>query len=224
MKVGCNLVTALFLWSYPGCASATSLIASSFDGGVVIGADTRSSTGSFVANRFADKITQVYPGIFLARSGKSADTQFVADAVEAKLAAYRTYFGRSPSVRVAATITRNICYANKDTLNAGLICAGWDHVEGGKVFSVPQGGSLHEQPFSVSGSGAGYALSYCDANLVPGMGREKCVESVRRALELALARDGGSGGAIGLCVVAADGVEKWAVMPQSTEGGGKGGG
>lgn len=52
--------------------------------------------------------------------------------------AYRTEFGRYPTVRAAATATRNLCYANKDQLSAGIICAGWDDREGGSVFSVPQ--------------------------------------------------------------------------------------
>ncbi|CAM9475916.1 unnamed protein product, partial [Hapterophycus canaliculatus] len=50
----------------------TTLVAARFDGGVVIGADSRTSQGSFVANRLTDKITLVSPGIFLARSGSSA--------------------------------------------------------------------------------------------------------------------------------------------------------
>lgn len=52
--------------------------------------------------------------------------------------AYRAEFGRFPTVRAAATATRNLCYANKDQLSAGIICAGWDAREGGAVFSVPQ--------------------------------------------------------------------------------------
>lgn len=54
--------------------SATTLVAVRFEGGVVIGADSRTSQGSFVANRLADKITPVAPSIFLARSGSSAGT------------------------------------------------------------------------------------------------------------------------------------------------------
>lgn len=66
------------------------------------------------------------------------DTQFVVGVVEAKMEAYRTEFGRTPTVRAAATVTRNLCYANKDQLSAGIVCAGWDAREGGAVFSIPQ--------------------------------------------------------------------------------------
>lgn len=66
------------------------------------------------------------------------DTQFVAEVVETRMEAYRTEFGRSPTVRTAATVTRNLCYSNKDQLSTGLICAGWDARNGGSVFSIPQ--------------------------------------------------------------------------------------
>lgn len=75
---------------------------------------------------------------FATGTGNNADTQFVAGVIEARMEAYRTEFGRSPTVRAAATATRNLCYANKDQLSAGIICAGWDEREGGSIFSVPQ--------------------------------------------------------------------------------------
>ena len=55
-------------------SEATTLVAARFEGGVVIGADSRTSQGSFVANRLTDKISPVAPSIFLARSGSSAGT------------------------------------------------------------------------------------------------------------------------------------------------------
>lgn len=64
----------LFLVLSTGGSHATTLVAARFEGGVVIAADSRTSQGSFVANRLTDKITPVYPNIFLARSGSSAGT------------------------------------------------------------------------------------------------------------------------------------------------------
>lgn len=67
-----------------------------------------------------------------------SDTQFVAEVLEAKMEAYQTEFGRPPTVLTAATATRNLCYSNREQLNAGVICAGWDERDGGSVFSIPQ--------------------------------------------------------------------------------------
>ena len=57
--------------------SGTSIIAVEFDGGVVIGADSRTSTGIYVANRVSDKLTEVHERIYCCRSGSAADTQAV---------------------------------------------------------------------------------------------------------------------------------------------------
>ena len=67
----------------------TTIMAVSFAGGVVMGADSRTSTGSYVANRVSDKVTQVAENIFCCRSGSAADTQAVSDIVRHYLAIHR---------------------------------------------------------------------------------------------------------------------------------------
>ena len=52
--------------------SQTSIIAVEYDGGVVLGADSRTSTGIYVANRVSDKLTQVHDHIYCCRSGSAA--------------------------------------------------------------------------------------------------------------------------------------------------------
>ena len=58
-----------------------------FADGVVIGADSRTSTGSYVANRVTDKLTRITDKIYCCRSGSAADTQAIADVV-----AYSLYY------------------------------------------------------------------------------------------------------------------------------------
>ena len=52
-----------------------------FDKGVVIGADSRTTTGSYIANRVTDKLTPIHDRIYCCRSGSAADTQAVADMI-----------------------------------------------------------------------------------------------------------------------------------------------
>lgn len=51
------------------------------------------------------------------------------------------------------------------------------------------------------------------------MRRDECVSHVRRALEMAVSRDGASGGVIRLCIVSAKGVERWTVVPRGLAAG-----
>ena len=47
-----------------------------YDGGVMLAADSRTSSGIYVANRVADKIWPISKNIFALKSGSAADTQF----------------------------------------------------------------------------------------------------------------------------------------------------
>jgi 20S proteasome subunit beta 1 len=63
-------------------STGTTIMAIPFDGGVVLGADSRVSTGTYVANRISDKIAQISDHIFVCRSGSAADTQALTDYVK----------------------------------------------------------------------------------------------------------------------------------------------
>jgi len=63
-------------------STGTTIMAIPFAGGVVMGADSRVSTGTYVANRISDKIAQISDHIFVCRSGSAADTQALTDYVK----------------------------------------------------------------------------------------------------------------------------------------------
>ncbi len=65
------------------------------------------------------------------------------------------------------------------TSQAGIICGGWDPIEGGQVFSITMGGSLVKQPFALGGSGSTYIYGYCDANYRSGMTRDEVRKQCR---------------------------------------------
>ena len=41
--------------------------------------------------------------------------------------------GEQALVKTVANVFREICYANRDQMTAGIICAGWDKRQGGQV-------------------------------------------------------------------------------------------
>ncbi|KAI8904987.1 nucleophile aminohydrolase [Gorgonomyces haynaldii] len=186
----------------------TTIMAVQFKDGVVIGADSRTTSGSYIVNRVTDKLTQVHDRVFCCRSGSAADTQAIADIVQYYLALFGVQEDNPPTVQVAATLFQKLCYENKDGLMAGIIVAGWDPVDGPSVYAIPLGGSLHKRPFAIGGSGSSYIYGYCDANFKDGMTEQECIEFCRNAITLASSRDGSSGGTVRLAVITKDKVQR----------------
>ncbi|XP_053908738.1 proteasome subunit beta type-6 [Cuculus canorus] len=206
-------------WGEGPVSTGTTIMAVEFDGGVVIGADSRTTTGAYVANRVTDKLTPVHERIFCCRSGSAADTQAVADAVAYQLAFHSVELEEPPRVRTAARLFQQTCYRYREELSAGIIVAGWDPRRGGQVYVVPLGGMLLRQPFAVGGSGSSYIYGFLDAAFRPGMSRTQCQEFVAQALALAMARDGASGGVVRLAAITADGVERSVLAGPALPGG-----
>ncbi|SPO22412.1 probable PRE3 - 20S proteasome subunit (beta1) [Ustilago trichophora] len=186
----------------------TSIMAVAYDKGVILGADSRTTMGSYIANRVTDKLTHLSDRIYCCRSGSAADTQAIADIVTYYLDMYAVESESPPQTKVAANLFQEIVYQNKDQLSAGIIVAGWDKKDGGRVFNVPLGGGVFEQPWAIGGSGSTYIYGYCDATWKAGWGKEKTLEFVKNALALAMRRDGSSGGTIRLVDITEDGVER----------------
>jgi len=189
-------------------STGTSIMAVEYDGGVVIAADSRTTSGAYIANRVTDKLTPIHNRIYCCRSGSAADTQAIADIVAANVELDGVMSGHLPHVHKAAEIFRDFCYSYRDQLMAGIIVAGWDPKLGGQVYTIPLGGMLVRQPFSIGGSGSTYIYGHVDATFKPKMNKEECVNFCKNALALAMNRDGSSGGVIRLAVINKEGVER----------------
>lgn len=193
----------------------TSIMAINFRDGVILGADSRTTTGAYIANRVTDKLTQVHDTIWCCRSGSAADTQAVADMVKYYLESYGVAEDEPPTTQTAASMFQEICYSNKDMLSAGIIIAGWDHRHGGQVYSIPLGGSLHKQSYAIAGSGSTYIYGYCDANWKEDMTEEEGVAFVKGSLREAIKWDGSSGGVIRMVVLTAKGAQRHLYLPDN---------
>ncbi|XP_050078459.1 proteasome subunit beta type-6 [Anopheles maculipalpis] len=195
-------------WRNAHHSTGTTIMAVEFEGGVVIGADSRTSTGTYVANRVTDKLTKLTDKIYCCRSGSAADTQAIADIVAYSLNYHENQTGEAPLVEDAANEFRQYCYNYRDTLVAGIIVAGWDAKQGGQVYSVPVGGMQIRQSVTIGGSGSSYIYGFVKENYREGMARDACVEFVKKSIFHAMYHDGSSGGVCRIGVITKDGVER----------------
>lgn len=187
--------------------TGTTILAMTFDGGVVMGADSRTSTGRYVANRASRKISKVHDRIYVCRSGSAADTQALTGIVKNVIGQQALEIGSLPKVGMAANLFRKMCYQYKDNLLAGVIIGGYDPQGGGQVYQVTLGGTLMKDDYAVSGSGSTYILGLIDSLYKPGMSKDECRELVKKFIAHAMKRDCSSGGCIRTTTISKDGVE-----------------
>ncbi|GLV37841.1 Proteasome beta1 subunit [Carabus blaptoides fortunei] len=199
-------------WYNAPHSTGTTIVAAEFNGGVVIGADSRTTTGTYIANRVTDKLTRITDSIYCCRSGSAADTQAIADIVSYNLNFHALELNEAPLVETGAAVFRELCYNYRDSLMAGILIAGWDKRKGGQVYSVPIGGMCVRQSVSIGGSGSTYVYGYVDANFKRGMSQEDCVKFITNTVALAMSRDGSSGGVVRLGVITEKGIERRVVL------------
>lgn len=238
----------------------TTILAVRFHGGVVAGADTRTSVSGYVSNRYAAKLTFVLERdvdnfvvtrplssfllsssspdtggakiddyeastCVICRSGSAADTQKLASVVRSELVSRQIIYRiRGTVTHVVALLRTLLQHDDNSNMSASLICAGYDHELGrGVIYTVGPGGVVFEEKlWAAGGSGSSYILGHIDSwyqnhrtlhernvctpddvdeMMMPLPSEEEAIEFVSNAIQLAMERDGSSGGFIRMYVI-----------------------
>lgn len=190
-------------------SNGTTIIGFVNEGGVTLGADSRASTGSFIAIRDTNKITSITPNIYVCHSGSASSTQALSKFVKQYQGIISVYSNKKPSVRTVAETLRKILQSNKEYLQAQMIVGGVDD-DGPAVYFVMQSGMSIQREFAAGGSGSTYLTSYLDNKWKPNMTLEESEAFIVRAINFATIRDGYSGGPINVVEITKDGAQrKW---------------
>ena len=203
----------------------TTLVALKFDEGVVVAADTRTSSEVMVSNKFAKKINIIIDdeniSCAICRSGSAADTQFLAKEAREEFRSRVWRYGfLHPSVSQLARFLRSKMRSESSgrDLQASLICAGYDG-SGGRIFPIAIGGGAmwEEEVFCVSGSGSTFLLGYLDSLKLSSSklySENQAVDLIKKLLQLSISRDGASGGFIRMVILKKGGAEEKTFYPE----------
>lgn len=183
----------------------TTILSVVYDGGVMLAADARTSSGSYVANRVADKIWPITSNIFACKCGSAADTQFLLQTTKSYMSQFGVEYGDKPPVKVAARILQQFQYQYKDYLSCAVIVAGVDNLEGPVIYDVGSGGTVTKRKIAMNGSGSHYIHGYIDKHYKENMTKQECKEFLKNAVTLAMYRDNHSGGIIRMVDITKDG-------------------
>lgn len=198
-------------------STGTTLFAIKCSNGVVFASDSRATAGSTVSCRTSNKITELAPKVFVARTGTTADTQALSRYARYSLNALTM---NSPGgevskpVTVASQFLRKLIQSNKEILTAALICGGVEANGEPALYEINISGMAVPRNFVLNGSGSSYILAYCDEKYKENMSIEEATKFAVEAVTNAIIRDGASGGFVNVVQITKDGSKRLVVMPK----------
>lgn len=186
--------------------TGTTIVGLIFADGVVLGADTRSTAGTTVADKNCEKIHYIAPNIYCCGAGTAADTENVTGMISSQLELHRYATGRQSRVNSAMTLLKSHLFKYQGYISAALVLGGVD-CKGPQLFTIYPHGSTDSLPYCTMGSGSLNAMAVFEDGYRDDLTRKEGIELVTRAIRAGVYNDLGSGSNVDVCVITKDGVE-----------------
>ncbi|XP_076436107.1 proteasome subunit beta type-7-like [Babylonia areolata] len=177
-----------------------------FKDGVVLGADTRATEDTVVADKNCAKIHYISSNIYCCGAGTAADTEMTTQMISSELELHRLNTGRLPRVCTANRLLKQLLFRYHGYIGAALVLGGVD-VTGPHLYSIWPHGSTDKLPFVTMGSGSLAAMAVFEDRFKPDLSRDEAMKLVRDAIAAGIFNDLGSGSNIDLCVITKDKVD-----------------
>ncbi|EDV98326.1 proteasome subunit beta type-5 [Drosophila grimshawi] len=176
----------------------TTTLGFKYQGGVVLCADSRATSGQYIGSQTMRKIVELNNYMLGTLAGGAADCVYWDRVLARECRLHELRYKRRIMVDAAARMMCNICAEYKGMgLVMGMMLAGCDD-EGCKLIYVDsEGMRSHGSVFSV-GSGSTYALGVLDTGYRWDLTDEEAYDLARRAIYHATRKDAYSGGIVRL--------------------------
>lgn len=184
--------------------TGTTIVGVVYKGGVVLGADTRATEGTIIADKNCEKIHYMAPNIFCCGAGTAADTENVTGMVASQLELLRLRTNTQSRVVTSMTILKRELFRHQGQVSAALVLGGCD-VTGAHLYTIYPHGSTDKLPYVTMGSGSLAAMAVFEQGYHDDMDEEEAKELVKQAILSGIWNDLGSGGNVDLCVIRKNG-------------------
>ncbi|KAI9887847.1 MAG: proteasome core particle subunit beta 2 [Watsoniomyces obsoletus] len=184
-------------------STGTTIVGCIYDGGVVIAADTRATSGPIVADKNCEKLHYIAPQIWCAGAGTAADTEFTTALISSQLELHSLSTGRKPRVVTCMTMLKQHLFRHQGHIGAYLVVAGVDPT-GVSLFTVHAHGSTDKLPYVTMGSGSLAAMSVFETQWKSKMSRDEAIKLAADAIQAGIFNDLGSGSNVDVCVITSD--------------------
>lgn len=180
--------------------TGTTIVGIVYNGGVVLGADTRATEGPIVADKNCEKIHYISKNIRCCGAGTSADTENVTALISSQLELHRLATRAEPRVITAVTRLKQHLFPYQGYISAALVLGGVDS-NGAHLYTVHPHGSTDRLPFATMGSGSLAAMAVFEAGYKDNLDEKQAIDLVDEAIQAGIWNDMGSGGNVDICVI-----------------------
>lgn len=185
--------------------TGTTIVGLVYKNGVVLGADTRATNDTTVADKNCEKIHYIAPNVYCCGAGTAADTEKTTELISSQMELLRMNTGGEQSrVVTACTLLKRMLFRYQGHVSAALVLGGTD-VNGPHLYHIYPHGSTSKLPYTTMGSGSLAAISVFEADFRDDMEEDEAVKLVQRAILAGIFNDLGSGSNVDTCVIRLDG-------------------
>lgn len=139
-----------------------------FKDGVILGADTRATSGKIIVEKNCNKIHYLADNMYCCGAGTSADTAKVTTMISSRLELHRLSTGKPVPIIAASRMLRQHLFKYQGYIGAALVLGGYDNT-GPYLYSIFPHGSIDKLQYTAMGSGCLAALSILEREWKPDM-------------------------------------------------------
>jgi 20S proteasome subunit beta 2 len=184
--------------------TGTTIVGLKYKTGVILAADTRSTSGRVVSDKNCIKIHQLTDQIFCCGAGTAADADRVTRMASKELKLFQNKYQRLPLVSHCVTLCSHHLHRHMGYVSAALIVGGVDS-EGCHLHDIQPHGSNNSVLFTALGSGSLAAIGFLEHGYKL-LDREDAIELACNAIKAGILNDQYSGSNIDVCVIDQGGV------------------
>ncbi|KAL1491125.1 hypothetical protein ABEB36_011768 [Hypothenemus hampei] len=180
--------------------TGTTIVGIIYKDGVILGADTRATEDTTVADKNCEKIHYLAPNMYCCGAGTAADTEMTTQMVASQLELHRLYTNRVARVATAKQILKQYLFRYQGYIGAALVLGGVDST-GPHLYSIHPHGSTDKLPYCTMGSGSLAAIAVFESRWKENMDEAEGIQLVRDAIAAGIFNDLGSGSNVDVCII-----------------------
>lgn len=185
-------------------STGTTIVGVVCKNGIVLGADTRATGGSEVADKNCEKIHYLAPNIYCCGAGTAADTEKTTELIASKLELLRLSTATQSRVVTAVTMLKRMLFRYQGHVSAALVLGGVD-CTGAHLYHVYPHGSTSKLPYVTMGSGSLAAMAVFENGWREDMEEADAITLVKDAILAGIFNDLGSGSNCDITVIRKEG-------------------